>query len=145
MFIVEFDPTLNKDYLILYFLILPDMLWRQQISMTPSMFQSKSEHAAVSRRGSDYWSKLIHNHTGDDICLQHWLRWWFVEGIKSLPVAHFTNDFSIVIQIRWKFHVAFIPIVAKWSLRHSAFGTAATLSRHAQKFVAIWYFAMELY
>ena len=32
------------------------------------------------------------------------------------PGAHFTNDFSIIIQIRWKFPNALIQVVEQWSL-----------------------------
>ena len=51
--------------------------------------------------------------------------------------AHFTNNFSILIQIRWKIHSAPIQVVIKWLLRNFAHGTAAVLSWHAQNFVAI--------
>ena len=35
--------------------------------------------------------------------------WW--------PGSHFANDFSIVIQLRWKFHPALIEVAGKWWLQ----------------------------
>ena len=62
-----------------------------------------------------------------------WLSW-----------VNFTNDFSTVIQMRWKSHSAFFQVaivIAKkfWN------GTTAVLSWHVQNFVTIWYPAMELH
>ena len=34
--------------------------------------------------------------------------------------AHFTNDFSITIQMWWKFHFALIQVLIKWSLQNLA-------------------------
>ena len=39
--------------------------------------------------------------------------------------SHSTNDFSIVIQIRWKFHSTLIHAVIKWSLYNLVHGTVA--------------------
>ena len=52
--------------------------------------------------------------------------------------VHFTNDFSIVIQIRWKFHSALIKVFEKWSLWNLAHDTTAVLLWHVQRFVALW-------
>ena len=60
------------------------------------------------------------------------------------PGAHFTNNFSIVIQIRLKIHYAPIEFVDKWSLLKFAHGTTAVLSWHVQNFLAIWYPTKEL-
>ena len=57
--------------------------------------------------------------------------------------AQFTNDFSIVIQIQWKFHSALIQVFHKWLLWNFAHSTTAVLSWHVQKFVAIWYITTE--
>ena len=57
--------------------------------------------------------------------------------ISECPGTHFTKDFSVLIQIRWKFHSAVIQAV-KYSLWNSAHGSAAVLSWHVQNFVAIY-------
>ena len=59
--------------------------------------------------------------------------------------ADFTNDFSIVIEIRWKIHLALIQTVVRWSLWSFAHNTTAVLSWHVLNFVAIWYPAMQLH
>ena len=51
--------------------------------------------------------------------------------------AHFTNDFSIIIKIWWKFHSALIQVEVKWLLQNFAHATTAVLSWHVQHFVAI--------
>ena len=48
--------------------------------------------------------------------------------------AHFTNNFSITIQMWWKFHFAPIQILIKWSLQYLAHGTTAGLSWHVPNF-----------
>ena len=57
--------------------------------------------------------------------------------------THFIN-FSITIQMWWKFHFALIQIIMKWSLQNFAHGTTAVLSWHMQHFVAIGFPAIEL-
>ena len=47
----------------------------------------------------------------------------------------FTNDFSIIIQIRWKFHSALIHVVMKKSLWNFSHGMTAGLSWHVQIFL----------
>ena len=47
--------------------------------------------------------------------------------IDWTPGAHFTNNFSITIQMWWKFHFALIQILIKWSLQYLAHGTTAEL------------------
>ena len=61
------------------------------------------------------------------------------------PGVHFTGDFPIVIQIRWKFHSNLMPVVVKWSLRNVAHGTTAVLSWHVRNFVAIPYLSVYLH
>ena len=51
--------------------------------------------------------------------------------------AHFTNNFSITIQMWWKFNFALIQILKKWSLQYLAHDTTAGLSWHVTNFVAI--------
>ena len=51
--------------------------------------------------------------------------------------AHFTNDFSITIQIRWKFHLALIQVLMTISQQNLAHATTAQLSCHVPNFVAI--------
>ena len=58
--------------------------------------------------------------------------------------THFTNDFSITIQMWWKFHFALIQILIKWSLQYLAHGTTAGLSWHVPNFVAMWSSVIEL-
>ena len=41
--------------------------------------------------------------------------------------THFTNDFSLVIQIRGKFHSTLIQVQVMWSLWNFAHGTTASL------------------
>ena len=47
------------------------------------------------------------------------------------------KDFSIVIQIPWKFDSALIEVVAKWSLSNFAHDTKAVLLCHVQNFVVV--------
>ena len=53
----------------------------------------------------------------------------------SNPAALFTNDFSIVIRIRWIFYSAIIQVVIKWSLQNFAHDTTVLLFWHVQRFV----------
>ena len=53
------------------------------------------------------------------------------------PGARFTNDFLPAIQIRWKFRLAVIPLLAIRSQQIFAHTTTAQLSCHVQNFVAI--------
>ena len=74
---------------------------------------------------------------------------WSVGNILDWQVqmcsgAHFTNNFSITIQMWWKFHFAPIQILIKWSLQYLAHGTTAGLSWHVPNFVAIWSPVIEL-
>ena len=49
---------------------------------------------------------------------------------KTLSGAHFTNNFSITIQMWWKFHFALIQILIKWLLQYLALGTTAGTKWH---------------
>ena len=51
--------------------------------------------------------------------------------------THFTNDFSITIQIRWKFHLALIQLLMIKSRKNLAHATTAQLSCHVPNIVAI--------
>ena len=63
----------------------------------------------------------------------------------SLSGPHFTNCFSIAIQIRWKFRCTLIiSILIQWLQQNFAHGTTAVLSWHVQNFVAIWWPVTEL-
>ena len=64
---------------------------------------------------------------------------------RGQPEARFNNDFSIAIQIRWKFHFTLTSIVIQWSLQNFVHGMIAVLSWHVQKMVVIWWPAMELW
>ena len=66
-------------------------------------------------------------------------------SMRCCSGPRFTNGFSIAIQIRWKFRFTLISILIKWSLQNFVHGTTAVLSWHVQKFVAIWWPAMELW
>ena len=61
------------------------------------------------------------------------------------PGTHFANDFSIAIQIRWKFHSALIQVVVMGSLQNFAHGMTALLSWHVHNIIAKWYPSMELH
>ena len=61
------------------------------------------------------------------------------------PGPRFTNDFSIAVQIRWKFRFTLISILIQWSLQNFVHGTTAVLSWHVQTFVAICWPATELW
>ena len=56
---------------------------------------------------------------------------------NSVPGTHFTNDFSITIQIRWKFHLALIQLLVIISRQNLAHDTTAQLSYHVPNIVAI--------
>ena len=64
--------------------------------------------------------------------------------ILFLAEAHFTEDFSVIIQIMWKINSAVILILTKWSLQKFAHDTTTVLSCHVQTFVAIRWSVMEL-
>ena len=51
--------------------------------------------------------------------------------------ARFNNDFLPAIQIRWKLHLAVIPLLAIRLQQIFAHATTAQLSCHVQNFVAI--------
>ena len=76
------------------------------------------------------------------------LLFWHVQHCVAIywigTGTHFTNDFSITIQMWWKFHFALIQILIKWSLQYLAHGTTAGLSWHVPHVVAIWSSAVEL-
>ena len=55
------------------------------------------------------------------------------------PLAHFTNGFTIAIQIQWKFRFTLTSILIQWSPHNFVHGTTAVLS------VAIWWPATELW
>ena len=88
-----------------------------------------------------------------NLCL-HFLLFFNYEMVKVFeilshirwgPGDHFTIYFSIVIQIRWKFHSALIQVIVKWWLWNIAHSTTTVLSCHVQNSVAIWYHYMELH
>ena len=54
-----------------------------------------------------------------------------------LPGTHFTNDFSITIQIRSKIHLALIQLQLIISQQNLVHATTAQLSCHVPNFVAI--------
>ena len=60
------------------------------------------------------------------------------EVYEMWPGANFTHDFSMVIQIQWKFYPTPMKVVTEWSLWNFANGTTAVLSSHVKKFVVIW-------
>ena len=53
------------------------------------------------------------------------------------PGTHFTNDFSITIQMWWKFHLALIQLLIITSQQNLAHATTAQLSCHVPNIVAI--------
>ena len=57
--------------------------------------------------------------------------------IRWVAGSHFTNDFSITIQIRWKIHLALIQLQLIISQQNLAHATTAQLSCHVPNFVAI--------
>ena len=67
-----------------------------------------------------------------------------LEGDLVSTGAHFTNNFSITIQMWWKFHFALIQVLIQWSLQNLAHGTTAGLSWHVPNFVAMWSSVIEL-
>ena len=65
-----------------------------------------------------------------------------VGSIKLGPIS--LIRFSIVIQIWWKFRSTLTSILIQWSLQNFVQGMTSVLSWQVQKFVAIWWPAMEL-
>ena len=61
--------------------------------------------------------------------------YWF--GCIDWPGAHFTNDFSIVIKIRWKIVYIAIYFLAITSLQSFAHATTAQLLCHLKDIVTI--------
>ena len=64
------------------------------------------------------------------------LDWKIFHEMGPCPGARFTNDFLPAIQIRWKFCLAVIPLLAIRSQQIFAHVTTAQLSCHVQKVVA---------
>ena len=62
---------------------------------------------------------------------------WGSIGPSSGSGTHFTNDFSITIQIRWKFNLALIQLLMIISRQNLAHATTAQLSCHVPNIVAI--------
>ena len=56
----------------------------------------------------------------------------------------FHKRFSIAIHIQWKFSFVLAWILTKWSLQNPVHDMTAVLSWHVQKFIAIWWPAIEL-
>ena len=52
-------------------------------------------------------------------------------------MIHVFNEFSLTIQIRWKFYLAVIQLLMSISQQHFAHATTAQLSCHVQNFVTI--------
>ena len=68
----------------------------------------------------------------------------YIRHIDTRLGTHFTNNISIKLKIRWKFHFALILIPKMWSLQIFAYDMTALLSCHVQNFVVIWYQKFEL-
>ena len=64
-----------------------------------------------------------------------WMQLWW--ACMTHCCTHFTNDFSITIQIRWKFHLALIQLLMTISQQNLAHATTAQLSCHVPNIVAI--------
>ena len=84
---------------------------------------------------SHYWqcshlyrqSAIWNGASAQRICLPY--SWDFLDAPISpcFPETHCNNDFSTIIQIRWKFFVVDIQILMQWSLQNYAHGTTAML------------------
>ena len=59
--------------------------------------------------------------------------------------AHFTDDFSIVIQFRWKCPSVLLQVVVKWLLWYLAHDATTMMSWPAKNFVSILYPIVELH
>ena len=60
-----------------------------------------------------------------------------VQYVRERAGARFSNDFLLVIQIRWKFRLAVILLLFIWSQQIFAHATTAQLSCHVHNVVAI--------
>ena len=69
---------------------------------------------------------------------------WNHFGSLLVNRPRFTNSFSIIIQIWWKFCFTLTLILIQWLLNNFVHGTTAVLSWHVQKNFAIWWTPMEL-
>ena len=65
------------------------------------------------------------------------LKKWRYHHLDIRPGAHFTNDFSIVIKIRWEIVYVAIYFLAITSLQRFAHATTAQLLCHAKNIVTI--------
>ena len=63
--------------------------------------------------------------------------WVANDSLHCGPGTNFTKDFSITIQIRWKFHLALIQLLEIISTQNLAHATTAPLSCHVPNFVEI--------
>ena len=113
-----------------------------EISMLKSLLVNKDfqtwhligwQHSRQPIRSHVRKSLLTNMEFNMDFCL-----------VTPSPGAHFTNNFSITIQMWWKFHFAFIQILIKWSLQYLAHCTTAGLSCNVPNFVVIWSSVIEL-
>ena len=62
----------------------------------------------------------------------------------NYPGAHFTNAFSVAIQLRRKLRFDLTSVLTKWSIHNFVHDKIALLSSHVQKFVAIWWSVIGL-
>ena len=74
-------------------------------------------------------------------CVKIWALEYSMQSRSGPP---FTNDFSIAIQIWWKFHFAITLIFTRRSVQNFAHVMTAVLSWHVQNLVAIWWPVSEI-
>ena len=81
---------------------------------------------------------LLFSRTAEN-CQFGFAGWCCIFGKRQVYCAgtHFTNDSSITIQIRWKFHLALIQLLVLISQQNLAHATTAQLSCHVPNLVAI--------
>ena len=93
--------------------------------------------ALVPGRSNWYQSALIHYTSSGLVDKQLMNHRQFTHTFNASPGTHFTNDFSITIQIRWKFHLALIQLLMIISRQNLAHATTAQLLCHVPNIVAI--------
>ena len=94
-------------------------LWQTSI-VEPSVWRP-TDISGLSQYSIHTMDSCCWDNTVESICL-----WTYDQ--HSICGEHFTNNFPIIIQIRWKINSAVIQVVGKWSLLNFAHGLTPVLS-----------------
>ena len=117
------EPTANafRELRIIKFIDANKMLIR--------CFMYQCDHGLLSDIFSGYLQYVCKVHDHNTIKL-----WVSRQPYENRSGAYLINDFSILIQMWWKFHSLLIQVAVKWSLWYLVHGITAVLSWHVQNY-----------